>query len=523
MKKYLFLVVVACVAAVCWTTAAYAIDVTLSGEAAVRSRWFINTQGAPSSASNPTGSSATATGNVNQDGSASSFANGHADRTIDAYTQTHFLLEVNIKADNNIKGKLALFNDWDDWGGSGRGAIDQLRGYGNSSDGSSNSNVGNVPANSQYNQANGSSAFIREAWIDFMVPGTPVGLKTGRMLGQLGQGWFERSQYGGQDAWLLYVNLGPNTIAFQDVKMNEGATNQGTATVKILDTSRSFDDVDLYSIIGTFKPSDSATVSVDLSYLNDRMGMLLLNPNGQSTLATGVVTPSGQISTGTGDLWNLGLSYNVKAGPATIKGEFDFQNGHVQNFGSTNGGVDYNGYQGIVMASVPVGMVTFNFNGAYGSGTRPGSSNNGQFMPLLDITQHYTYIYEYRLKTAAGSTYLGFANTTALSAGLMVQASKSIAVGFDTWWLQASEYPTAYNQTSKTFVSATLNGVSAKANSKDLGVETDVKINWQISPNLSWNWQLCWWSIGNAYKNNYANGGFEDDIYTAQGVLMLKF
>jgi len=516
MKK--FLVVMAVLAAVCMTTAAYAIDVTLSGEVAVRERLFLNNIGTTNS-SGTTPNSATYTGSQ-------AIANSHADRTNDAYTQSHFLLEVNIKADNNIKGKLALFNDWDDWGGSGRGAIDQLRGYGNSSDGSSNSNVGNVPANSQYNQANGSSAFIREAWIDFMVPGTPVGLKAGRMLGQLGQGWFLRSQYGGQDAWLLYANLGSTTIAFQDVKVSEGQTNQGTATVKILDTTRSFDDVDLYSFIATIKPSDTATISFDLSYLNDRNGVVLVSPIGASG--------SGQFSTGTGYLWNLGMSYNVKAGPATIKGEFDVQNGHVQTFGSPaalSGGTDYGGYQGIVMASVPVGIVTINVNGAYGSGNRPGSSNYSAYTPMLDITQHYTYIYEYRNKTAAGGTYLGFANTTALSAGIMVQATKSVAVGFDTWWLQATEYPTVRNATTGNFVSKPLNGAQDSANSKDLGVETDFKVNWQISPNLSWNTQLCWFATGAAYRtpnNGVANvggvgQGWMDDIYTIQGVLMLKF
>jgi hypothetical protein len=515
MKKYMFLVVMAVVAAVCWTTAAYAIDVTLSGEAAVRSRYFINTIGTGGATSTAAAyaSNSTLNGNTDQ-GVPTSYADAHADRTVDAYTQTHFLLEVNIKSsDNMVKGKLALFNDWDDWGGSGRGAVDQLRGYGNSSNGSSNSDVGNVPANSQYNQANGSSAFIREAWVDFMIPGTPVGLKTGRMLGQLGQGWFERSQYGGQDAWLLYANLGPTTIAFQDVKMNEGATNQGTALVKILDTSRSYDDVDLYSFIATFKPMDTATVSFDLSWLNDRMGMLLVNPN-----LNGFQTQSG-----TGNLYNLGMSWNVMAGAATIKGEVDVQQGHVQTAGAalvSPGGVDYSGYQGIIQASIPVSIVTFNFNGAYGSGNRPGSSNNGQYMSLLDITQHYTYIYEYRIKTAAGGANLGFPNTTALSAGLMVQASKSIAVGFDTWWLQASEYTTARNAATGTYVQTTMNGVGSNANSKDLGVETDFKLNWQISPNLSWNWQVCWFATGNAWK---LAKGYEDDIYATQGVLMLKF
>jgi len=505
MKK--FLVVMAVVAAVCMTTAAYALDVTLSGEVGVRERLFFNNIGTTNSLTGVTQNSATYTGNQ-------AIANSHADRTNDAYTQTHFLLEVNIKADNNIKGKLALFNDWDDWGGSGRGAVDQLRGYGNSSDGSANSNVGNVPANSQYNQANGSSAFIREAWIDFMVPGTPVGLKAGRMLGQLGQGWFLRSQYGGQDAWLLYANLGQNTIAFQDVKVSEGQTSQGTAAVKVLDTTRSYDDVDLYSFIATLKPSDNATISFDVSYLNDRNGVVLVSPMG----ANG----SGQFSAGDGYLWNIGMSYNVKAGPATIKGEFDVQSGHVQTFGALavqNGGVDYGGYQGILMASVPVGIVTFNFNGAYGSGRRPGSSNHSEFIPMLDITQHYTYIYEYRNKTAAGSTYLGFSNTTALSAGVMVQATKSIAVGFDTWWLQATEYPTANNAQGYA-QSAALNSPNSNANSKDLGVETDVKVNWQISPNLSWNWQFCWFATGPAYRTA---AGFMDDIYAIQGVLMLKF
>jgi len=426
MKK--FLVVAVVLAALCISSVAFALDVTLSGEAAVRSRMFYNIAASPQ-------------------------PNSHADATNDNYTQTRFLLEVNIKADNNIKGKLALWNDYDTW--IGRGA----------SDGAANRGTNGTT----------STTLIREAWIDFMIPGLPVGVKAGRQLGQIGQGWFERSTYGGQDAWIVYANLGKATVALQDVKINEGTT-----TVN-------HDDVDLYTALVTVKPTDAITLGVDVSYLLDNNASVLAAPT----------------AGGSGYLMNFGVNWNAKVGVATIKGEVDVQKGKVQTTAAP-GGINYDGFQGIIQATVPVSIVTFNAGAAYGSGNRPGSSNVSQVVTLLDIGQHYSLIYEYRLRGAANATNRGFQNTMMLNAGAMVQVVKSLAVGFDAYWFKAAEW-------------VALNGGTP---SKDLGFETDLKLNWQISPNLSWNWQAGWLATGGAYRTA---AGINSDAYAIQGILSLKF
>lgn len=446
MKK--FLVVAVVLAALCISSVAFALDVTLSGEAAVRSRMFYNIAASPQ-------------------------PNSHADATNDNYTQTRFLLEVNIKADNNVKGKLALWNDFDTWGMSGRGPLDTNRGYAETGTSGNTTSAGTGAT---------SSAYIREAWIDFMVPGLPVGVKAGRMLNTLGQGWFERSTYGGQDAWVVYANLGKATVALQDVKLAEGTTNVNR------------DDVDLYTALVTVKPADGITIGADVSYLLDNNAAVL-----QATTAGG-----------SGYLMNFGVNWNAKVGIATIKGEVDVQKGRVQTTAAV-GGIDYDGFQGIIQATVPVSIVTFNAGAAYGSGNRPGSSNRSQVVTLLDIGQHYSLIYEYRLRGAglnaasAYATNMGLANTMMVNAGAMVQVAKSLAVGLDAYWFKAAEW-------------VALNG-SANA-SKDLGFETDLKVNWQITPNLSWNWQAGWFATGAAYRD--ANG-INSDCYAIQGILSLKF
>lgn len=429
MKK--FLVVAVVLAALCISSVAFALDVTLSGEAAVRSRWFENINSA-----------------------ANGQPNSHAAATNDNYTQTRFILEVNIKADNNVKGKLALWNDFDTWG---------VR------------HTASTTADAGVDNTKGYTPYIREAWVDFMVPGLPVGVKAGRYLGQLGQGWFQRSTYGGQDAWMVYANLGKATVALQDAKLSEGTTNVNR------------DDVDLYSAIVTVKPTDAITLGVDVSYLLD---------NNNAVLAA---TTAG----GSGYLMNFGANWNAKVGIATIKGEVDVQKGKVQTTAAP-GGINYDGFQGIIQASVPVSIVTFNAGAAYGSGNRPGSSNQSQVVTLLDIGQHYSLIYEYRMRNASGLTNGGLQNTMFLNVGAMAQVAKSLAVGFDAYWLQAAEW-------------VALNGGTP---SKDIGFETDLKVNWQISPNLSWNWQAGWLATGGAWRTT---SGITSDAYAVQGILSLKF
>jgi hypothetical protein len=453
MKK--FLVVALVMAAVCFSTAAYAIDVTINGEVDLRTRLLENT-------TNPSGQSVQ--------------PNSHRDDDNNAYQQSRFLVEVNVKGDG-VKGKLALWNDHDTW--MDRGQVDAS---------SSNRGLFGTIA----------TAVIREAWIDFMVPGTPIGVKVGRTLGQIGQGWFLRSNTGGMDLYNVYANIGKvATIALQDVVMAEGFAQGATSAQQFAATTKTRDDVDLYSLIATIKPADAVTVGLDVSYLKDNNGVILTRP--------GVG--------GGAWLWNVGLNWNVKAGPATIKGEIDVQNGHSQN--NTTGGREFDGYQGILQASIPIGIVTINVGAALGSGNAVGNNDNThQVVTMLDSGQHYTLIYEYFLKGASGAVNNGFANTTALFGGVMVRPIKSLEIGFDTYWLQATER-------------VALTGGNRTSN--DLGIETDVKLNWYIYPNLTWGWQFAWFATGAAYRQapaplaNNSGGGAMSDAYAIQGILSLKF
>jgi hypothetical protein len=469
MKKFLVLAVV--LVAVCISTAAYALDVTVNGEVAVRSRFYQNVEQA---------------GNI---------ADSHGNSSNVAYTQARYDVAVNVKGDG-VRGVLEVWNDWSEFGGGGSGTANMVGGGRSVNDGGNNRGMtGTV-----------SQVLIRQAFIEFTVPGTPVSVLGGRWLSRMGEGWFLRSEYGGQDGWLVTVPFGKvASIAFQDVKLIEGLEQKS-------------DDGDLYSIIATVKPTDTFTLNANVSFLKDKLGTILNagTAGAPTTAMTMVTNVNTNLAAGaTAELWNIGLSWNGKIGVAILKGEIDVQSGRVQKAGSA-GTADFDGYQGIVQLSVPVGIVTINAGAAYGSGNRPGSSNKSQVVTLLDIGQHYSYIYEYRTINGSKNKNTGLQNTMFISGGVMVQATKSLAVGFDTYWLQAAELPTDSSNRS-----LGLNG-NAGANSKDIGVETDVKVNWQITPNLSWNWQLCWLATGPAWRT-FGTNGYMDDMYAVQGVLSLKF
>jgi hypothetical protein len=463
MKKLLVVAVVLAIA--CLSSMAFAADVTVNGYVDVRSRYFENFD-------------------LNK-------SVNNADTASRTSTETAFRLDVNVKADN-AKAKLSLWNDHDVWGQTAKHNPDNQRNITNEGNG------GNLALQ-------GSSAYIREAWLDVMIPDTPVGIKAGHMLMMIGNGWFFRENYGGIDAWVVYGKVGNATIAIQDVKLNENnstassATDNGTTT----GINTNANDVDLYTAMGTMKMGAN-TIGIDLSALKDNTGTYLGT--------TAWSTASGQAYAGTtgmnqkGRLYNLGLNFNGKLGPATIKAEADVQQGMVENATTALG---YSGNQVVIQASMPMDKLTLNATAARGSGNVAGQGKVTQFSNFMDIGQHYTLIYEYRVKsaggTATGNTNVGFANTTALEVGGMFQATKSLAVGADLWFLRATEQ-------------VALNGAAEK--SRDLGMELDVKANWQITKEVSWNWQLGYFKPGSAYNTTAIKA---DPAYGAQGILSMTF
>ncbi len=436
MKKFLVVAVVLAIA--CMSSMAIAAEVTINGYFDIRTRDFQNFD-LNNAVNNETASRQT--------------------------TETAFRLDFNVKADN-AKAKLSLWNDHEAWGGNRKTNPDNTTDM---------NNVGG-PLNAA--TTGQSSAGVREAWIDVMVPDTPVGIKAGHMLLQIGNGWFFRQNYGGTDAWIVYAKMGNNTFAFQDVKVAEGNINSNQ------------DDVDVYTAMGTMKMGDN-TIGIDLTALKDDTGNYLASPG---------VGAGGQHK---GRLYNVGVNFNGKVGPATIKAEADAQRGMVDD--AVNGHIGYQANQVVAQATIPMDKLTVNATAARGTGNVSGQNKVTQFMNFSDVGQHYTLIYEYRLKAATGSTNTLFANTTALEAGAMFQVAKSLAVGADLWFLRATEQ-------------VALNGAAEK--SRDLGTELDVKVNWTLAPGLTWNWQLGYFKPGSAYNTAAIKA---DPAYGAQGILSLTF
>ncbi len=406
-----------------------------------------------------------------------------------AYTQERIILDVNIKADE-AKGKISLWNDFDTWG-----RFETPQG---------NQNPDTASEWSPYlAQTGGTSAgyiTIREAWMDFMLPGIPVGVKAGHQLIQLGQGWFFRSNYAGSDAWVVYAPSGDNLYSVIDTKGFEGAV--GSAN----------DDVDFYTALGSFKLADKLQGGIDVTEIADRAGRLA---GAYTKILTGVTAPANARGM---TLTNLGLNLSGEAGPANVKGEIDVQQGTWKN--GASGGTDdmkFSGNQIVLQAAFPVEPVTYDVTLARGSGDKfdPASGTGTKYegmVNLLDLTQHYTLLYEYKVKTAAGALNTGFANTTALSGGAMVKVAQSVDLGGDLWYFLATE---------KTNINPSTGGYGTGGLSNDVGTEVDLKANWLISPNLTWNWTGAYFTPGGVYKQ--ANGAGRDAATGIQGYLTFKF
>ncbi len=426
MKKFVVLLVV--VALTFISAIAYAADVTVGGTVQIRSRNF----------------------------DTMSFDEKVVTKD-EKDTQERIQMDINAKA-GDVKGKIAIWNDFDTWG-----RFEAVQGI------ASGTTVTTTAGDSTQTY-NNNKIGIREAWVNFNVPGLPINVTAGHQLLKLANGFFVSSMHFGSDAWVIANQTGNNTFAVVNGKIAENTTSLS-------------DDQDLYTILDVFKLSDNATIGVDFSNVKDRSG-------------------ADQV-----DLMNVGINFNGKIGPVALKAQFD------QNMGDkTTGGTvkqDFTGNEIVVQGKVPIAPVTLNFTFAMGSG-QDTSSDVTLFQNFLDVDPHVAFMYEYKIPTAAGRKNTGFANTTAIGVGATMAASSSVTVGADLWLLSASEK-----------VNVTQTGRAAGAVSDDVGTEIDLAVNWKVAENLTWNWNVGYFMPGDAYLD--ATGAGDDAATGITGILAFKF
>jgi hypothetical protein len=430
MKKFYVLLVV--IAMVFVSSIALAMDVTVGGSVQVRSRNF-NTMNFDKDAK------------VNQ---------------VD--TQERIIMDINAKSDN-VKGKISLWNDFEDWG---RLESNQGNGFGSTT---STAVAGN--AGTGGDQTVGHFGF-KEAWLSFNLPDIPINVTAGHQYLQLGNGWFLQNKHFGSDAWVVANVTGPNTLAFVNIKVNEGSA------------AKASDDADAYALLDVFKINEDMSVGIDIANVKVRSGV------------TGAFGGFAGV-----DLLNYSLNFNGKFGIVKLMAQLDMQDGKVKG-----GAVEpkFKGNEIVIQGNVALDPVTINFLLAQGSGSKPTDTDIKGYVNFLDINPRYTFLYEYKLAGASGAVHQGFSNTTAISAGAMFAAGKSLNLGLDVYDLIATEKIT--------------NGLGEE--SDEIGIEIDAKVNWKLYDNLTWNWDLGYFMPGKAYKTA---SGKTDPAMGIQGILALKF
>ncbi len=375
-------------------------------------------------------------------------------------TQERVRLNIDAKA-GDVKGKLSIENDWDTW------------------------------SRFEATQANNTNSFLqlREAWINFNLPGLPVNVNAGHQFLQLGNAWFFRSMKFGSDAWVLANVTGNNTAAFVNIKVAENNTKLA-------------DDTDAYAFLDVYKLSDTLTAGVNVTKVSDRDGKFM------TAVYAGSTGYFGGAPFVNADLQNLEAHATAAIGPAKLNAEVDMQMGDATDGGLTKH--KFKGNQVVLQATIPMDALTINATVARGSGAKKADKDVKEYIALLDADPHYTVIYEYLVKTAArqhfASTHTGFGNTTAVSVGADVKATKDLMIGADLWYLQATEKVTPF--------------VGAAA-TNDLGMELDAKINWKLYDNLSFNTVIGYFMPGDAYKISATKDA--DNARAIQSVLSFKF
>ncbi len=338
-------------------------------------------------------------------------------------------------------------------------------------------NGNNGEATGLYKEGNFATGefWIRQAWVGYDRYG--YGLKVGHQLVKLGGGQYLDHSKFGDDAILIYAQ--PTKYALFGFLYSRFTEN---------DQFRS-DNTNFYVGLASYKGSNYS-VSGDISYLDD-----------QEPLNTAYENQH---------IWNIGVQGDVKLNPVTFRGDFEAQQGEVDLITPRADGdedMDIDAYAGLLGIDWQVGPSKITVEGAIGTGDDDANDDDLEtYITSLSTDPHYTYVYEYRLKTAAGVTNSGLSNTGYVKFGAETDLMPKILKGqLNLFWLRAVE-EVALNNGSDV--------------SHELGWEIDGKLTYNFAKNLNYFIEGGFMFVGDAYE--YPVAGKDDAYYVANGI-MLKF
>ena len=149
---------------------------------------------------------------------------------------------------------------------------------------------------------------------------------------------------------------------------------------------------------------------------------------------------------------------------------------------------------------------------AYGSGSGDNDSNdldNNVFVTAVPNTQNLTYVYDYNVVGATGSTNRGIANTTYVKAGVAANLTKDLSADINYYVLRAT----------KANSSAAINTLTTHL-SKKIGSELDAKFTYKLDKNLAYFVEGGYLWTGTFYDSATI---VADDVYAVRHGITLSF
>jgi len=309
-----------------------------------------------------------------------------------------------------------------------------------------------------WNQKPGAGLTLRQAYIQHQgsgLLGVPLGVKVGHMLVAVGEKQFlDHTKYG-DDAILLWTDpIKELHIGLLNAKAVEADnTNHG-------------DDVDAYVLLATYKLDKDNTIGLNYTWIksDDKAPVTITNANGLS-------------------FQNLGLHANGNISGLVYAIEGDMQFGDIKM--KSGDDVNFKGYGVMAKLAYKLDPVNLRASFAMGSGDDdPDDDENNEFQTTLGRDVHYTFNYEYTVRSAvpalasngsqgqvlgvAGSPTgraTGIANTTYYNLGIDYIPVKDLSLMLDGFIIQAT----------KEIMSG---------GDKDVGSEVDLNIAYKIDKNL---------------------------------------
>jgi hypothetical protein len=327
----------------------------------------------------------------------------------------------------------------------------------------------------QFGDAKRGGLSVLEAWILHKgsgLLGMPAGIKVGHMALALGNKLFFDHTLFGDDAIVVFadptkeLHIGLLTIKFRE----------GTAGLN--------DDADAYVGLFAYKTKEFS-VSGDVVHVDHQN-----NTGGFPGIAGADV-----------HLWNFGLRANANISGFELKADGELQTGKITDTGGSD--PKFKGYAFMVGAGYNLDPVKLGVEYAYGSGDNdPTDTSFKTFVTSLSNVQHFTYVYDYRTTTAAGTQGTGLANTSYLKIDAGAPLAKDLSGYLAYYWLRANKV--------------------ASGVSKSIGSEIDAKITYKIDRNLNYWVEGGYLFAGNFWKT-VTGAKDPDDAYAVRHGIQLSF